>query len=160
MERTITVGGKPFKIRASAGALVIYKAQFGREYTEDCAEILDDKSALTVGCRLLWAMARAVKEKLPTPDEWTAMFKAKELEKALVTSQKLFLLSLGESSDEGGEEFSSEALIASAALCGMGIGELNALPLSMVLDTIEKYAEMRYGGDGEYVGAADFFGER
>ena len=57
MERTITVGGKPFKIRASAGALVIYKAQFGREYTEDCAEILDDKSALTVGCRLLWAMA-------------------------------------------------------------------------------------------------------
>lgn len=161
MERTITVGGKPFKIRASAGALVIYKAQFGREYTEDCADIGDDdEKAVRVGCRLLWAMARSAKEKLPTPDEWIAMFRAKELKKALITSQQLFVLSLGDTAEKGDEEFSSEMLMASAALCGMGLDELNSLPLGMVLDTIERYAEMRYGDDGEYVSAADFFGER
>lgn len=159
MERTIKVDGKPYNIRASAWALVIYKAQFGREYTEDAAAAKDDEQAYIVGCRLLWAMARAAKSKLPSPDNWIKIFKEKELEKALVTSQKLFAASMGEGHGGKGVKFSSETLIASAAICGMRSEELNSLPLGMVVETMEEYAEMRFGDGSEYVGAADFFGE-
>lgn len=159
MERTVMVGGKPYNIRASAWALVIYKAQFGREYTEDAASINNDEEAYIVGCRLLWAMARAAKSKLPSPDDWIAMFKGKEIVKALKTSQQLFAFSMGEDRGGKGEEFSSETLIASAAICGMRSEELNSLPLGMVIDTMEEYAEMRFGDGSEYVSAAEFFGE-
>ena len=113
-----------------------------------------------MGCRLLWAMARAAKSKTPSPDDWILMFKPKELAKALVLSQQLFAASMGEEKRRGkGSEFSSETLIASAAICGMRTEELNGLPLGMVIDTMEKYAEMRFGDGSEYVSAADFFGE-
>lgn len=164
MERTITAGGKPYKIRASAGALVIYKTQFGRDYPEELAELKenDEEGAVVLGCRLLWAMARTVKEKLPTPDEWIAAFKRKELEEALLISRQLFAMSLGEQEDSGdpGSEFTAERLVAEAALCGMSIADLCIMPLSMVIKTIEEYISMRYGdGDNNYVSAAEFFGE-
>lgn len=160
MERTIKVGGKPYNIRASAWALVIYKAQFGREYTEDTGDAEDDEQAYIVGCRLLWAMARAAKSKTPSPDDWIVMFKPKELAKALVLSQHLFAASMGEEKRSGkGSKFSSESLIASAAICGMRSEELNSLPLGMVIETMEEYAEMRFGDGSEYVGSAEFFGE-
>ena len=163
MERPITAGGKAYKIRASAGALIIYKAQFGREYPEELADIgNDEEKAYVVGCRLLWAMARSAKEKLPTPDEWLAMFKKKELKAALFISQILFEHSLsGRDNDKNGDEdYSSEQLMASAALCGLNTTDLNNLPLGMVVDTIDKYMDMRYGGgDSEFVSSADFFGE-
>lgn len=162
MERTITAGGKPYKIRASAGALIIYKAQFGREYPEELADIGDDENkAYIVGCRLLWAMARSVRDKLPTPDEWLRLFKKKELKEALLVSQLLFEISLGNGEkDRDGDDFSSEQLMASAALCGLGMDELNSLPLGMTTDTISRYMDMRYGGgDDEYVSSAEFFGE-
>lgn len=162
MERTITAGGKPYKIRASAGALIIYKAQFGREYPEELADIGDDENkAYIVGCRLLWAMARSVRDKLPTPDEWLRLFKKKELKEALLVSQLLFEISLGNGEkDRDGDDFSSEQLMASAALCGLGMDELNSLPLGMTIDTISRYMDMRYGGgDDEYVSSAEFFGE-
>lgn len=163
MERTITAGGKPYKIRASAGALIIYKAQFGREYPEELADIGgDENKAYIVGCRLLWAMARSVRDKLPTPDEWLKLFKKKELREALFISQLLFEYSLGNKTerDNGREDYSSEQLMASAALCGLGMDELNSLPLGMTIDTISRYMDMRYGGgDDEYVSSAEFFGE-
>lgn len=160
MERMIKVGGKPYKIRASAGALVIYKAQFGKDYPDELAELGDDnKKAFVVGCRLLWAMARAAKAKLPTPDEWINSFRDKELAAALIVSQQLFAFSVGDSEGRGSEKFSSEKLMASAALCGMGPSDLNSLPLGMVIDTIEEYAQIRCGEGGEYVSAAEFFGE-
>lgn len=160
MERTIKAGGKPYKIRASAGALVIYKAQFGRDYTDELAEIgNDNEKAFIVGCRLLWAMGRAAKAKLPTPDEWINSFKDKELEKALIISQQLFEFSLGDSENSGTEKFSSEKFMAGAAMCGMSLEDLCSLPISMVKETIEEYMQMRYGDGSEYVSAAEFFGE-
>ena len=162
MERTITAGGKPYKIRASAGALIIYKSQFCREYSEELADIGEDEQmAYTVGCRLLWAMARSAREKLPSPDEWLRLFKKKELKEALLVSQLLFEISLGNGEkDRDGDDFSSEQLMASAALCGLGMDELNSLPLGMTIDTISRYMDMRYGGgDDEYVSSAEFFGE-
>lgn len=162
MERTITAGGKPYNIRASAGALIIYKSQFCREYPEELADIGDDENkAYTVGCRLLWAMAKSAREKLPSPDEWLRLFKKKELKEALLVSQLLFEISLGNGEkDRDGDDFSSEQLMASAALCGLGMDELNSLPLGMTIDTISRYMDMRYGGgDDEYVSSAEFFGE-
>ena len=117
MERMIIVGKKPYKIRASAAVPLIYKAQFGTDYNEDIAELQegDDQSAYIIGCRLLWAMARTVKDKLPTPDQWIVSFKPKELERALTVSRKLFELSLGsDDDDEGGdgEPFTAERFMA------------------------------------------------
>ena len=160
MERTITAGGKPYKIRASAGALVIYKAQFGADYTDDLGEVGEDnEKAYIVGCRLLWAMARSVKEKLPTPDEWIRSFKPKELEKALILSNEMFVQSLAAyESYSKGEPFEAEKFRALAALSGLDHDDINLMPIGMVLNTIEHYMNIRYG-DGDYVSAADFFGE-
>lgn len=164
MERMITAGGKPYKIRASAGALVLYKAQFGIDYTEEISALEDgnEESAYIIGCRLLWAMARSVKEKLPTPNEFINGMKPKELVQALKVSQELFSLSLdGHDNSDYDEEknFSAEELMADAALCGMSLRDLNELPLRMVIDTINKYAEKRWGDGSEYVSSSEFFGE-
>lgn len=163
MERMITVGKKPYKIRASAAVPLIYKAQFGTDYNEDIAELQegDDQSAYIIGCRLLWAMARTVKEKLPTPDEWIVSFKPKELKQALTVSRKLFELSLGsDDDDEGGgdgEPFTAERFMALAARCGLSFQDLKHLPLGMAIKTISEYASL--SSEEEYVSGAEFFGE-
>lgn len=162
MERMITVGNKPYKIRASAAVPLIYKAQFGTDYNEDIAGLQegDDQSDYIIGCRLLWAMARTVKEKLPTPDEWIVSFKPKELERALTVSHELFELSLGsDDDDEGGgdgEPFTAERFMALAAHCGLSFQDLKYLPLGMAIKTISEYASL--GSDEEYVSGAEFFG--
>lgn len=161
MERTITAGGKPYKIRASAGALIIYKAQFGADYTEDLIEGKeDDEKAYIVGCRLLWAMARSAKEKLPAPNDWINSFKPKELEKALICSNEMFMQSLSVCERHGkGEQFQAEKFRALAALSGLSYDDLNIMPIGMVLNTIEHYMNIRYDDGDDYVSAADFFGE-
>lgn len=164
MERMITVGGKPYKIRASAGALILYKAQFGVDYTDEIAELKDgdEESAYIIGCRLMWAMARSAKDKLPAPDDFINTMKPKELVRALTISQELFALSLSTNDDDyehDSRTFSAEELMADAALCGMSLCDLNELPLRMVIETIEQYAEKRWGDGGEYVSSAEFFGE-
>lgn len=162
MERTITAGGKPYKIRASAAALIIYKAQFGVDYIEELQNVgNDNEKAYIIGCRLLWAMARSAAEQLPTPDEWINMISPEEITDALLMSTEMFrhsLLAYESSSASKGEPFTAEKFRAMAALCSLSYEDLNVMPLGMALNTIENYMDIRYG-DGDYVSAADFFGE-
>ncbi len=150
MTERLFIGGVPVLVSASAGALIHYKKQFGVEYTDDHRELCglpaEQKylKLAEVGMRLLWAMAKAADRALPPYSEWIPAFGSKDLALAIQEAETLFLSSLRDDGRrDSGREFTSENLIASALACGLGIGELDDMPLPMVIDTIEEWCRLK-----------------
>lgn len=152
MKKIISAGSRTVLLSAGAGALIHYKKQFGTEYTDDFSAVAElsgrekfEKLAETE-MRLLWAMARAADKELPPPEEWLPVFGTEELFEASQAAGKMFLAALKESSENNsgsGAEFTSENLIASALACGLSIGDLDDMPLPMVLDTIGEWCKIK-----------------
>ena len=148
METTVIIGGKPIVIKASLGALALYKRQFNEDYLDLIAKPKTDKdqadgaTEMTInGFRLIWAMAKAADSKILPPEAWLAGFEGTEgFTEALLTAQALILQSAEsgkskEKSGSGHERIATELFFAAAIKAGIGyeaawdmtIGEFNRL---------------------------------
>ena len=148
METTVIIGGKPIVIKASLGALALYKRQFNEDYLDiiakprEDADRADGATEMTInGFRLIWAMAKAADSTIMPPEAWLASFKSTEgFTEALLTAQALIL----QSADSGKEnkknaspreKIATELFFAAAIKAGIGyaaawdmtIGEFNRL---------------------------------
>lgn len=153
------IDGKVIKLKASAGVLVLYKSQFGRDYIEDSREIYSTENFsltdyLLTGYRLLWCMAKTADPSILPPDEWVESFNVFELEEPLKKAQELFSESLKlmddiEQAEGTSEPLTVEKLMAYSALCGMTLADLDRLPLPMVLGAVYEYIRLKYGSGDE-----------
>lgn len=158
MTGSVDIGGKKIEISATLGAMLRYKEQFGREYTEDISELskLKDNDndkyisavALT-GFKLIWAMAKTADSSVPAPDVWAESFKDTDISMIMLEAVALFSQSLGDHSDENSEngeaneEFTTEGLTALCTLYGIGINELDRLSVDMVIRIMNEIAKLR-----------------
>lgn len=153
------IDGKDIKLTASAGVLVLYKSQFGREYINDSKAIADAENPeiedyVPTAYRLLWCMAKLADPTILPPDEWAESFRDFDLEEPLKKAQELFadsLKDLDDVDDANGtsEPLTVEKLIAYSALCGMTMADLDRLSLPLVLKTIYEYVRIKYGDGNE-----------
>ena len=148
METTVIIGGKPIVIKASLGALALYKRQFNKDYLDiiakprEDADQADGATEITInGFRLIWAMAKAADNTILPPEAWLAGFEGtKGFTEALLTAQALILQSAEsgkskEKSSSGHERIATELFFAAAIKAGIGyeaawemtIGEFNRL---------------------------------
>lgn len=155
MTAIVTIGEHKVPISAAAGALVIYKTQFGSDYVEDYNNIGADETTaieqyILVGYRLLWCMAKIADPSISAPDDWVKELGDIDLEEPLQKAQELFeecIQRLHDLGDLEGEtsEFTVEKFLAYSALCGMTLADLDRLPLSMVLGAIYEYIRFKTG---------------
>lgn len=148
METTVIIGGKPIVIKASLGALALYKRQFNKDYLDIVAKPREDvdradgATEITInGFRLIWAMAKAADSKILPPEAWLAEFEnTKGFMEALLTAQALILQSAdtgkeNKKNGSGREKITTELFFAAAIKAGIGyaaawdmtIGEFNRL---------------------------------
>lgn len=147
MEKRIKIGNKVFNIKATAGVLIIYKQEFGTDYTEDMQEAkMSVERTVEAGFRLLWSMAKAADNGIPSPEEWLEELGDFDIEEAFTAAKELFEKScdgITPDGGSGGEMLTAENLAASALFCKMSIGDLSDMTLSMVLNIISEYCDMR-----------------
>ena len=168
MEKTIAYSGGKFNLRASAAVMIIYKEQFGVEYTEDfSAAIMAPAEAVKVGYRLLWAMAKCADDTIPDPDIFIdGLGEDFDLLGAVDSAAELMRKSLGEfavcdteNTDKGEEAETdgdlSERLAASALRCGFSIADLNRISVGFLLRCINTNLAGRQQGGGDNVKIAD-----
>ena len=166
MEKTIAYSGGKFNLRASAAVMIIYKEQFGVEYTEDfSAAIMAPAEAVKVGYRLLWAMAKCADDTIPDPDIFIdGLGEDFDLLGAVDSAAELMRKSLGEfaaeESDTEGEASEpdnelSERLVASALRCGFSVSDLNRISVGFLLRCISANLEGRSRNDGDNIKIAD-----
>lgn len=152
MEKRIKIGNKVFNIKATAGVLIIYKQEFGSDYTEDMQEAqMSVEKTVEAGFKLLWSMAKAADGSIPSPEEWLEELGNFDIEEAFTAAKDLFEKSCdGITSDGGGsgEKLTAENLAASALVCKMSMGDLSEMTLSMALNIISEYCDMRSAEDG------------
>ena len=159
MEKTIAYSGGKFNLRASAAVMIIYKEQFGVEYTEDfSAAIMAPAEAVKVGYRLLWAMAKCADDTIPDPDIFIdGLGEDFDLLGAVDSAAELMRKSLGEfATEESGTEGEdsepdnelSERLVASALRCGFSVSDLNHISVGFLLRCISaNLVGRQQGGD-------------
>ena len=159
MEKTIAYSGGKFNLRASAAVMIIYKEQFGVEYTEDfSAAIMAPAEAVKVGYRLLWAMAKCADDTIPDPDIFIdGLGEDFDLLGAVDSAAELMRKSLGEfATEESGTEGEvsepdnelSERLVASALRCGFSVSDLNRISVGFLLRCISaNLVGRQQGGD-------------
>ena len=166
MEKTIAYSGGKFNLRASAAVMIIYKEQFGVEYTEDfSAAIMAPAEAVKVGYRLLWAMAKCADDTIPDPDIFIdGLGEDFDLLGAVDSAAELMRKSLGEfAAAESGTEGEvsepdnelSERLVASALRCGFSVSDLNRISVGFLLRCISANLEGRSRSDGDNIKIAD-----
>ena len=166
MEKTIAYSGGKFNLRASAAVMIIYKEQFGVEYTEDfSAAIMAPAEAVKVGYRLLWAMAKCADDTIPDPDIFIdGLGEDFDLPGAVDSAAELMRKSLGEFAvEESGTEGEvsepdnelSERLVASALRCGFSVSDLNRISVGFLLRCISANLEGRSRNDGDNIKIAD-----
>lgn len=150
MEKTIAYKGGTFNLRASAAVMIVYKEQFGAEYTDDFNRAVKDPvKAVSVGYRLLWAMAKCADDNIPDPDVFfDGLGEDFDLLGAVKDAADLMKKSLGEFaadntdvSDTADEDVEndrgiSERLVAVALRCGFSVVDLNKISLGFLLRSI------------------------
>ena len=169
MEKIITIENKNVLLRTTAGVLIHYKQQFGRDYNDDYSDLKDlinDKDSYTqkfaeVGFGLLWAMARTADKSIEPPSVWLKGVGGVALLKAIIEASELFSSAIpnanSRSESDKGKDFSIEALIAEALICGLTIDDLDAMPLPMVHGTIEEWCRLKgYSEDVKEADQEDF----
>lgn len=159
MEKKITIENKNVLLRTTAGVLIHYKQQFGRDYNEDYVELseLSEQKDLyaqkfaEIGFGLLWSMARTADRKIEPPSLWLRGTDGAALLRAIIEASELFSSAVADVENpkckSDGKEFSVEALIAEALICGLTIDDLDEMPLPMVLGTIEEWCRLKGIGD-------------
>ena len=147
VEKTIRYSGGQFNMRASAAVLIAYKEQFGAEYTEDfTAAGKSPLTAIKVGYRLIWAMAKCANRDIADPDIFReGLGDDFDLLSAVEAAADLMQKSLGiyddscNDADTGDTESDelSERLTISALRCGFSVADLNDISVGFLLRCIE-----------------------
>jgi hypothetical protein len=166
MEKTVRMGEYEITLKATAGALVRYKQQFGSDYSSDLLKLnsLKDnpekylEKTVETGYRLVWAMAKTADNTLSSPDVWRDEFDSFDLPLLLGEADRLFMRSVGEDSGESdGEAVTAEALVATALCCGLNTEDIDNLSLSMLMGIIDEYCRIKSGDEQERTATqADF----
>lgn len=149
VEKTIRYSGGQFNMRASAAVLIAYKEQFGAEYTEDfMAAGKSPLTAIKVGYRLIWAMAKCADRNIADPDIFRKdLGDDFDLLSAVEAAADLMQKSLGiygtddgcndaDTEDTESDEL-SERLTISALRCGFSVADLNDISVGFLLRCIE-----------------------
>lgn len=148
MEKIIRIGNNSILLKTTAGVLIHYKQQFGRDYNEDYIELqeLDREAAqekfIDIGFQLLWSMAKTADPSVPPPESWHLDIETPDLIKLIFDAVGLFNEALTDVNTEdsgSGKSFSVEALIAEALICGLTVKDLDNMSLPMVLNTLEEW---------------------
>lgn len=153
METTIIIGGRPINIKASLGALAIYKRQFGKDYLteafESTADTDKEKQAEKItedGFRIIWAMAKAYDRHISPPDRWLSEF-AEGTEgfiEGVLRAKSLFIASVStgerkKGKNEGtGRELTTELLFAAAIRYGIGYQAAEKMTIGELLRLIDE----------------------
>ena len=157
MEKTITIGGRPINFKATGGTLCIYKQQFQEEYYNDLfsLETMEKSNLHTpqevylrrykIGFQLIWAMAKNADNSIPDPETWAKQFKVFPMQEILPQVTELFRLKEGEKSSNGGEQITSERLVACAVACGLTKEDVYELPIDFLINSIEETIDLKGG---------------
>ena len=149
MEQAILINGKRITLKATAGALVRYRQQFGTEYVDALQDAKDGNTLdkMTVGFNLVWTMAKTAYASTPAPEEFLKIFRDEDdVATAIDCANKLFARSLSgikESDGANGEKLTSENLIALCMACGLSTTDIDNLSLSLLLNSINEYNRLR-----------------
>lgn len=105
MEKTITIGGKPVKFKATAGFLYRYRTYFGIEYSADLAKIAtiskkikegedvlacSEQADTRVFLRALWVYAKTADPTIPDIDLWLDEFEEFNTQEIMSQLKDLF----------------------------------------------------------------------
>lgn len=85
MEKIIKIDGRDVRLKATAGFMYRYKAQFGREYLADVIALEDaarkgnkaEKAKafnFTTMYNIIWTLAKTADDTIPPPQEWLDTF--------------------------------------------------------------------------------------
>lgn len=166
MERILKIGGKTnIRIKATAGVLIRYKQQFGREYMDDLLEVsnIEDIESesnqlkiATIGYNLLWAMAKTADNSTPPPEEFLNLFD-RDIMKIMPfveVAEELFKKSMDgirdfKNSGKSDTPIRTEHLIALSSMSGFNTQDIDNLSISMLFNSIGEYWEMKTGGTDE-----------
>lgn len=152
MEQAIFVNGKRITLKATAGALIRYRQQFGIEYIDDLQKSRNEDTLrqLTVGFNLIWAMAKTANNSTPPPEIFLKNFANTDiLSETINIANKLFEKSMADLKQDGesGEKLTSENLIALCMCCGLSTTDIDNLSMSLLLNSISEYNKIRNGGE-------------
>ena len=165
IEKLIKTKDNAFIIKATAGALIRYKQQFGNEYLDDLkslenvdiADENDQLRILTIGYQLLWSMAKIADNNILPPEQFLEIICDNDILKLktyIEQAEKLFDESMQGIKDYGNSksdnELNVENLIAMAALSGLNTTDIDNLSVATLLNSINEYWNIKNGGvDGD-----------
>lgn len=166
MTKTIAYGGGTFNLRASVAVLIVYKEQFGVEYTEDFRNAMESPlGAIKAGYRLIWAMAKCADDSISDPDTFREMLGDDfDILGAVDSAAELMRKSLGEFISEGndtaenaagGDENLSESLVNSALRCGFSVSDLNHISVGFLLRCLSERLEGKQAESADNIKIAD-----
>lgn len=113
MERTVTINGKPVKLKASAMNLLIYQSEFNEDIFKAKAEFLKatdgDRVDLTkvnavALAKMVWTLAKTADNTLPDFNTWLESLDELPVVELYTTNYELFLTNMFEQSDIVGSE--------------------------------------------------------
>lgn len=152
IEKTVKYSNGQFNMRASAASLITYREQFGVEYTSDfSAAVKSPLTAVKVGYRLIWAMAKCADNAIPDPETFREMLGDDfDILGAVDDAAELMHKSLGGYAEETADgevteddENLSEKMTGFALRCGFSVADLNDISVGFLLRCIENFS-----GDG------------
>lgn len=163
IEKLIQTKENAFVIKATAGALIRYKQQFGSEYLDDLkslenvdvADENDQLRILTIGYQLLWSMAKTADNNIFPPEQFLEIICDNDILKLknyIEQAEKLFDESMQGIKDYGNTKSSNdltvETLIATATMCGLNTTDIDNLSVATLLNSINEYWNIKNGGVG------------
>lgn len=167
MEKTISVGNRQIRIRATIGAMLMYKQQFGNEYYDDCKVLRENEttntaaqlmpSIIKVGFQLIWSMAKAADDNIPPPDDFIKEFDGQDIYNAMSAAQQLYTDSLKsaksedkkETQSESKEKLTTEKLVAYALAFGLSIKDIESLSVGMLMNILSECSDIKGGGESD-----------
>lgn len=158
MERAIMIGDKAVVLSNSSRALVYYREQFGREYFDElkAAETVEGfKKTIRLECigfQILWAMAKAADCTISPPNQWMRELGKISVKRAVAEAERMIYEGMEtHSKSEGGEKkpYKTENLISACIACGLSVDWALNMPLGMLIDILNEYANSRKAGADE-----------
>lgn len=154
MIKSIKAGERYINLKASAAALIIYKQQFGKEYTQDYQDAQSGKGAAQTGYQLVWSLAKCADNSIPDPEIWLkTLGKDFDIAQAVKTAAELIYESMGEFAEDKGDSEEdtdnsnlSERIAAVALRCGFTIADMNEVSISFLIRCVNEHIDIVSGG--------------
>jgi|LSQX01.3.fsa_nt_gb hypothetical protein len=144
----VNISGARIPVKATASALLLYRAAFGQDGMLDIFSMYennDDYSGIaTVSNRLLWSFAKAADSTIPPIDEWFAALKMTPSEIAVETLPQVMditrrlmttrVKNKTASGEKSGDRVTTELLMIRAVGAGLNIDAFDRMTVGMLVD--------------------------